>query len=165
MSTFIIAIHIIVCVALILIVLLQTGKGADMGAVFGGGSSQTLFGSGGASTFLTKMTTGAAIIFMLTSLSLAYFSGKRPTSSIMPAPTAPPSAEDTQEGMPERMKSPGAEATEGEDTPDDSASQNIPAEQGASQETGVTESSMPLEKSPASDTGSAAPSGERGETG
>ena len=77
MSILLIIIHIIVCIALIMIVLLQTGKGADMGAAFGGGSSQTLFGSTGASTFLSKATTAAAIIFMLTSLTLAYFSSHR----------------------------------------------------------------------------------------
>ncbi len=66
-----------------MIVLLQTGKGADMGAAFGGGSSQTLFGSTGASTFLTKATTAAAIIFMLTSLGLAYMSGNKTGDSIM----------------------------------------------------------------------------------
>ena len=69
--------HVIVCIALIMIVLLQTGKGADMGAAFGGGSSQTLFGSTGASTFLSKATTVAAIIFMVTSLALAYLSSHR----------------------------------------------------------------------------------------
>jgi preprotein translocase subunit SecG len=74
MTTLILVIHIIVCIALILIVLLQTGKGADMGAVFGGAGSQTLFGNTGATTFLGKLTTGAAIIFMITSLSLAYLS-------------------------------------------------------------------------------------------
>ena len=68
MSIFLILIHVFVCIALIMIVLLQTGKGADMGAAFGGGSSQTLFGSTGASTFLSKATTAAAVIFMLTSL-------------------------------------------------------------------------------------------------
>jgi preprotein translocase subunit SecG len=83
MSIFIIVIHVIVCIALIMIVLLQTGKGADMGAAFGGGSSQTLFGSTGASTFLSKATTVAAIVFMLTSLTLAYIYGKRNTESIM----------------------------------------------------------------------------------
>ena len=75
MSIFLIVIHVIVCIALIMIVLLQTGKGADMGAAFGGGSSQTLFGSTGASTFLSKATTVAAIVFMLTSLILAYVAG------------------------------------------------------------------------------------------
>jgi preprotein translocase subunit SecG len=83
MSILIIALHVVVSIALILIVLLQTGKGADMGAAFGGGSSQTLFGSTGASTFLTKMTTVAAVLFMLTSLILAYMSGHRGGGSIM----------------------------------------------------------------------------------
>jgi preprotein translocase subunit SecG len=77
MSILLIIIHVIVSIALIMIVLLQTGKGADMGAAFGGGSSQTLFGSTGASTFLSKATTAAAIIFMVTSLGLAYLSSHR----------------------------------------------------------------------------------------
>lgn len=83
MSIFLVIMHVIVCIALILIVLLQTGKGADMGAAFGGGSSQTLFGSSGASTFLGKATTVAAVIFMLTSLGLAYLSTQRGGESIM----------------------------------------------------------------------------------
>lgn len=83
MSLLLIIIHVIVCIALIMIVLLQTGKGADMGAAFGGGSGNTLFGSTGASTFLTKATTAAAIIFMLTSLGLAYMSGNKTGDSIM----------------------------------------------------------------------------------
>jgi preprotein translocase subunit SecG len=66
-----------------MIVLLQTGKGADMGAAFGGGGSQTLFGSTGASTFLSKATTIAAVVFMLTSLVLAYMSSHRAPDSIM----------------------------------------------------------------------------------
>ena len=83
MPSLIIIIHIIVALALILIVLLQTGKGADMGAAFGGGASQTLFGGAGASTFLSRLTTVAAVIFMLTSLGLAYFSSHRASRSIM----------------------------------------------------------------------------------
>ena len=82
--------HVIVCFALVLIVLLQAGKGAEMGAAFGG-ASQTLFGSSGAMGFLTKLTTIAAVIFMITSLILA-FSSTRRASSLMrerPAPTAP----------------------------------------------------------------------------
>jgi len=89
MSTILIIVHVIVCVALIMIVLLQTGKGADMGAAFGGGGSQTLFGSTGASTFLSKATTGAAIIFMLTSLALAYLSSHRTADSIIKSTPAP----------------------------------------------------------------------------
>ena len=83
MYTLIVILHIIVSLALILIILLQTGKGADIGAVFGGGSSQTLFGSSGPTSFLSKLTAAAAVIFMITSLFLAYFSGSRPASSIM----------------------------------------------------------------------------------
>jgi preprotein translocase subunit SecG len=90
MSIFLIIIHVIVCIALIMIVLLQTGKGADMGAAFGGGGSQTLFGSTGASTFLSKATTAAAVVFMLTSLALAYLSSHGTSgSSIMTDTTAP----------------------------------------------------------------------------
>jgi preprotein translocase subunit SecG len=77
MPTILIVIHVFVCIALIMIVLFQSGKGADMGAAFGGGASNTLFGSTGASTFLGKATTVAAVIFMLTSLSLAYMSSHR----------------------------------------------------------------------------------------
>lgn len=83
MSIVLIIIHVVVCIALIMIVLLQTGKGADMGAAFGGGSSQTLFGSAGASTFLSKATTVAAIVFMLTSLTLAYRSGGKAPKSVV----------------------------------------------------------------------------------
>ena len=89
MSIIVIVIHIIVSLALIMIVLLQTGKGADMGAAFGGGSSQTLFGSTGASTFLSKATTVAAIVFMLTSLSLAYFSSSGRRVADVPAMDQP----------------------------------------------------------------------------
>ena len=93
MTALIVTIHIFVCLALIMIVLLQTGKGADMGAAFGGGSSQALFGSTGASTFLSKATTVIAIIFMLTSLTLAYISGHKSASTVMsgdtPAVTQP----------------------------------------------------------------------------
>jgi preprotein translocase subunit SecG len=83
-------IHIFVCFALILIVLLQAGKGAEMGAAFGG-ASQTIFGSSGAMGFLSKLTTIAAVIFMVTSLLLAFSSTKR-ASTVMkekPAQTAP----------------------------------------------------------------------------
>jgi preprotein translocase subunit SecG len=94
MNVFIIIVHLIVCVALILIVLLQTGKGASMGAAFGG-SSQTIFGSSGATTFLAKLTTGVAVVFMLTSLVLAFISGPQSRSSVVkpiPAPAQQKSA-------------------------------------------------------------------------
>lgn len=89
MTLILIIVHVVACVALIMIVLLQTGKGTDMGAAFGGGASQTLFGSTGASTFLSKATTVAAVVFMLTSLFLAYKSGQRNEGSIMSKQPAP----------------------------------------------------------------------------
>jgi preprotein translocase subunit SecG len=87
--TIIVVLHVLVCMALILIVLLQAGKGAAFG-----GASQTIFGSAGAMGFLTKLTTVAAIIFMLTSLLLTFASTRRASSTVMkerPASTAPAS--------------------------------------------------------------------------
>ena len=75
MFTLILIIHIIVCFFLIFIVLVQSGKGAELGAAFGG-SSQTLFGARGAATVFSKLTTIAAVVFMLTSFSLAVVESK-----------------------------------------------------------------------------------------
>lgn len=75
MATFLLIIHLVVCFFLITIVLVQGGKGAELGAAFGG-SSQTLFGARGAATFFSKLTTGAAVIFMLTSFALALVTSK-----------------------------------------------------------------------------------------
>jgi preprotein translocase subunit SecG len=75
-------VHVAACLFLIVVVLLQTGKGADMGAVFGGGS-QTLFGSGGAGNLLTKLTTGTAVAFMITSLILSYGQNRAPSSTLL----------------------------------------------------------------------------------
>ncbi len=69
--------HVTVCIFLVAVVLLQRGKGAEIGAVFGSGASSTVFGSRGAGNLLTKLTTGSAIIFMLTSLSLSYIANTR----------------------------------------------------------------------------------------
>ena len=92
MTILLVTLHITVCFALIIVVLLQSGKGAEMGASFGASGSQSVFGAGGGNTFMSKLTTSAAIIFMLTSLSLAFISGKSGGSSIMSskAPKAKP---------------------------------------------------------------------------
>ena len=82
MFGFVTVLHVIICIALIMIVLLQTGKGAEMGAAFGG-STQTVFGSSGPAGFLNKLTTGVAILFMITSLSLCYLTGRLPIPTIM----------------------------------------------------------------------------------
>jgi preprotein translocase subunit SecG len=73
MVTIITVLHVVAAIFLVLIVLLQSGKGASLGASFGG-ASQTVFGASGAGNFLTKLTAVSAIVFMCTSLTLAYFS-------------------------------------------------------------------------------------------
>jgi preprotein translocase subunit SecG len=88
MTIFLTTIHIIASFVLIAVVLLQSGKGAEMGASFGSSGSQSVFGAGGGTTFLSKITTGAAVVFMLTSLTLAYVSGLPSTSSIMSGKSA-----------------------------------------------------------------------------
>ena len=82
METLLIIVHIVVCLFLIGIVLLQHGKGADIGATFGG-SSQSLFGSEGPLPLLNKITTFVAVLFMVTSISLAYISANRGSGSVM----------------------------------------------------------------------------------
>ncbi len=116
MFAFFLTIHIIVSCILILVILLQAGKGGDMGAMFGGGGSQSAFGGSGASTVLTKATAIAAGIFMITSLGLSATSGGK--SSIIkeetlapvsvqpvappakPAPPAPPATPGGQAAQP-----------------------------------------------------------------
>ena len=96
MSILISIVHVIVCVILILVVLLQSGKGADLAGAFGGGGSQTAFGARGTATFLSKLTTGAAIVFMLTSLTLSLITSRNRGSSIMQG--AAPSAKQASPG-------------------------------------------------------------------
>jgi preprotein translocase subunit SecG len=76
-------VHVIVCIILILVVLLQSGKGADLAGAFGGGATQTAFGSRGSASFLSKMTTVAAVVFMLTSISLSTMTRKVESKSIL----------------------------------------------------------------------------------
>jgi preprotein translocase subunit SecG len=125
-----VALHLTVSVILILVVLLQTGKGADLAGAFGGGGSQTAFGSRGAATFLSKLTTGAAVVFMLTSFSLAILSARGSASVLdeadLPAPTAPapapepsPEAGGTGAALPGSDESAGAGASDGAPLPAD----------------------------------------------
>ena len=92
MNYVLLSIHILVCLSLIGIVLIQGGKGAEVGAAFGAGASNTIFGASGGQSFIAKMTAGAAVIFMLTSLALAIFWGQPGSSSVMPDQVAPASA-------------------------------------------------------------------------
>ncbi len=101
MYTLTVVLHVSVCFLMIAAILLQAGKGAEIGAAFGG-SSQTVFGSRGPANFLSKVTVAAAVIFMLTSLTLAYLSRQGTYSSTVidldqrestSAPATPPEAQ------------------------------------------------------------------------
>ena len=81
MFTLLIVIHVLAAISLVMIVLLQSGRGAELGAAFGG-MGQSTFGPG-KSTFLTKLTTSVAVVFMATSLSLAFLYTERPSDSLM----------------------------------------------------------------------------------
>ena len=105
------ALHVIVCLLLILIVLLQSGKSADLAGAFGGGGSQTAFGARGTATFLSKITTIAAVIFMLTSLMLSLYTSRRTGSSIMEGAAAPAQKQTAPAPAPAQNKQPGGTAT------------------------------------------------------
>ncbi len=91
MVAVVISLHVLVCILMTVVVLLQQGKGADIGAVFGG-SSQTLFGASGAGNFLTKTTGVLALIFFMTSLYLAHSSAARVSYSVFDRPVKVPAA-------------------------------------------------------------------------
>jgi preprotein translocase subunit SecG len=88
MHTILIVVQIMVCASLIVLILIQHGKGADMGAAFGSGASATVFGSRGSASFLTRTTAGLATAFFILSLTLAYFStGQREPRSVLESVT------------------------------------------------------------------------------
>ena len=116
METVILILHCLVAVFLIATILLQSGKGADIGAAFGAGSSQTVFGPRGAATLLSKITIGAALVFLLTSLALARMA-RQDASSVLesvpatpgetvPTEVPPPPAPETQPESPETAPTP-----------------------------------------------------------
>ena len=107
MTIFFVTIHIIASVLLVILVLLQAGKGSSIGAALGGGASQTLFGPTGSGNILTKITTGLAIVFMITSISLAYMSGETSSGSVMTnikqeAPVKAVTATDQSKNVPKK---------------------------------------------------------------
>ncbi len=111
-------IHVLACFVLVVVVLLQQGKGADMGAVFGGGS-QTFFGSSGAGNFLTKVTAATAAIFMATALILTYGTSRTGTSRLLEripaaAPEAPPAPTEGTPAPTEGTPAPAPEAPGGQ---------------------------------------------------
>jgi len=120
--------HVLAALVLILVVMLQSGKAGDLASAFGGTSSQTAFGVRSAATLLTKVTAGAAVIFMVTALGLSIYSSSSGEGSIMentpgaqttPATTAPPPAAPAGEQTPapaESAPAPAQPPTSGEGT-------------------------------------------------
>jgi preprotein translocase subunit SecG len=100
MYTAIAILHILVCLFLIMVVLLQKGRGSDIGAVFGGGSAQTLFGSAGPGTFLSRLTVAVAAIFMFTSILMAGNFFAKPAKQVMEQPEAASGLPQTQNEQP-----------------------------------------------------------------
>ncbi len=119
MIPFLVTIHVLVCIALVIIVLLNAGKGADVGAVFGG--SQAMFGGEGPANFMNKLTAAVAVAFMVTSMVLALMASRGTSNSVVkestPAPITTPapaatSSEDLQKAM-EEMATKTPPATQG----------------------------------------------------
>ncbi len=122
MTTFIIAIHVIVSIILIVVILLQTGSAGGMGAAFGGGGSQTLFGGSGSGKFFTRLTAIVAGVFMITSITLTVMSAHRAKGTVMenyttpaveapvkPVPATAPAAAEKAAPPVESQKKPAAE--------------------------------------------------------
>ena len=107
-------VHVIVSLFLILVVLAQQGKGQDLASAFGGTGSQTAFGARGTATLLSKITAGAAILFMVTSLTLGYLRPVAATDTVVP--DNPPAGESESEAAPEATTPPAGAAGE-ETTP------------------------------------------------
>jgi preprotein translocase subunit SecG len=106
MQTLVLVLHILAAAGIVVLVLLQHGKGADMGAAFGSGSAGSLFGSAGAANFLSRTTAVLAAVFFLTSMGLTYFSvpsrsgGVTQQLEIPAAPKAAPTAPETKPAAP-----------------------------------------------------------------
>ena len=115
MTTLLIILHVLVCFFLIAIVLLQHGKGADIGATFGG-SSQSLFGSEGPVPLLNKITTFSAIVFMGTSVTLAYLSAHKSGGTVMSDIPAKEAAAPVQKEEPVTIPMPTTEQPAAKET-------------------------------------------------
>lgn len=146
MTTFVSAVHIVVCLLMIVIILVfQQGKGADAGAAFGG-TSQAMFGGRGAATFMNKLTTIAAIVFMLTSLSLAALSSKNAQETVF---DDDPAASELQH--PDSGEKAGVSAEQGMKTDsEDKKSETNASIPAASKEATPKESDNSVPESPAS---------------
>ncbi len=110
-------VHVLVCLFLILVVLAQQGKGQDIAAAFGGTGSQTAFGARGTATLLSKITAGAAAVFMITSLTLTYLRPAATGGTVVPDLPAPTSETTTPSEEPPPTEEPPASETPTSETP------------------------------------------------
>src|SRR5215471_10898682 len=111
MNTFLTIVHVFVCGFLILVVLLQAGKGGGMGIAFGGGGSQTVFGSSGAGNFLTRLTSITAVIFMITSLVLAHNSSQQDSKRLQRLETRRAAEKKTEDERLNRLQKEATQST------------------------------------------------------
>jgi preprotein translocase subunit SecG len=134
MTAIITIIHIIVCMILIVAVLLQSGKSADLAGAFGGGGSQSVFGPRGGQTLLSKLTTICAVLFMFTSLGLWMLSSRQTGSVLKGEPatvtekaaaTPEKKAADETAAVPEK-KAPAGDETQAEGTPPPAKKKTVP---------------------------------------
>ncbi len=124
MTVLLVILYVLVCLFLIMVVLLQQGKGADLAGAFGGGGSQTSFGPRGTTNIMHRMTTGAFVLFVLLCLTLTILSGKRRTSVMEDVPVvAPVEASETTEATEPAL---GAAADEETTPADEPVEQSVP---------------------------------------
>lgn len=126
MTVLLTILYVLVCIFLIMVVLLQQGKGADLAGAFGGGGSQTAFGPRSQTTLLHKLTTGAFVLFVVLSMALAIMQGKRGGTVMEHVKTTKPAAE--QQAPAESGATPQQQPATGEETP---SQPEAPAEQPA----------------------------------
>ena len=148
MTILLTVVHIIVCLFLILVVLAQQGKGQDLASAFGGGGSQTTFGARGTATLLSKVTTVAAVLFMLTSLGLTYLHPAIGQRTVVPQSAAPaPSAEEPttapEQGAPPEEATPSETPSEQQQQQTTPPSNESTGGQGESQEKPPSETPPP----------------------
>jgi len=108
MRELIIVIDVLAAIGLVALVLLQQGKGADMGAAFGSGASQTLFGSRGTANFLTRTTAILAVVFFAANLALAYLAATPEPERSITAPLTPPASSPAEPGVPPAPEAPAS---------------------------------------------------------
>ena len=116
MQTLVLVLHILAAATIIVLILLQHGKGADMGAAFGSGSAGSLFGSAGAANFMSRTTAVLAAVFFATSLALAYFGAPAQTGGVTESLAVPAGQIDSKPAAPASSAPAPAAGSQGKST-------------------------------------------------